>query len=304
MPSFSITVAIATFNRCGLLGRAIQSVLVQSWPGVEIVVVDDASTDGTQDFVAHNYPQVRYLRQDQNQGCGAARNRAVQEATNPYVLILDDDDELLVGSLALIAARLAAVPDLRRYPVVNFARGNAELCTPYMVVSLDDYLTEALHGDFVPVICRELFLRENLMYPHSRVGGEHILWWRIADRYGIPTWADKVGSVNTDATIRLTSVRSQICHAREHAELQERTLEKFGEILRLRFHALYAKKLLGAAAYRLLAGDRKEARSHLHTALLWRPSKSLVALWVLSFLPLSIVRKYFLAYRRRSGVSA
>jgi GalNAc5-diNAcBac-PP-undecaprenol beta-1,3-glucosyltransferase len=304
MPSFPITVAIATFNRCGLLGRAIQSVLVQSWPGIEIVVVDDASTDGTQDFVAHNFPQVRYLRQEQNQGCGAARNRALQETTNSYVLILDDDDMLLPESLALIAARLQAFPDLHRYPVVNFAHGNAGLCAPYMVASLDDYLTGSLSGDFVPVICRELFLRDNLMYPLSRVGGEHILWWKIAEYYGIPTWADQVGSVNTDAPIRLTSVRSQICHAREHAELQERTLKEFAEILRSQFHDIYAKKLLGAATYRLLAGQRKEARSHLHTALLWQPSKSLVALWVLSFLPLSIVRKYFLTYRRRGGVSA
>jgi GalNAc5-diNAcBac-PP-undecaprenol beta-1,3-glucosyltransferase len=304
MPSFPITVAITTFNRCGLLGRAIQSVLVQSWPGIEIVVVDDASTDGTQDFIAHNYPQVCYLRQDQNQGCGAARNRALQEATNSYVLILDDDDTLLPDSLALIATRLQAFPDLHRYPVVNFAHGNAGLCTSYMVASLEDYLSESLCGDFVPIICRELFLRENLMYPLSRVGGEHILWWKIAKHYGIPTWADQVGSVNTDAPIRLTSVRSQMCHAHEHAELQERTLKEFAEILRLRFHALYKKRLLGAAAYRLLAGDRAAARSHLRTSLWLGPSKSVVALWTLSFLPLSVVRKCFLAYRRKSGVNA
>lgn len=304
MCNFSFSVAIATFNRSRLLGRAVQSVLDQAWPDMEILVVDDASTDDTQEFVANNYPHVRYLRQDHNRGCGAARNRALLEATNPYVLILDDDDTLLPGSLALIAARMADIPDLVKYPVVNFAHGEAELCAPYVLVRFEDYIQEALYGDFVPVVCRALFLREELAYPMSRVGGEHLLWWKIAECYGIPTWADRIGSVHTDAPIRLTSVASQIAHACEHAEIQERTLQEFAEVLRARYPAYYLKKLLGAATYRLLAGDRTEARSHLRAAMQWKRSKNALGLWILSYLPAPILRTCFVAYRRRSGVVA
>src|SRR6266567_3191848 len=130
MCSLSVTVVIATFNRSGLLGRAVQSVLDERWPGVEIVVVDDCSIDDTQAIVAREFPSARYFRLDQNRGCGAARNRGLREATNPYVLILDDDDTLLPGALSLIAARMATVPDLSKYPVVNFATGDARLEAP------------------------------------------------------------------------------------------------------------------------------------------------------------------------------
>jgi len=302
MPGISFSIGIATFNRSRLLGRAIQSVLDQSWPGAEILVVDDASVDDTRQFVANEYPQVRYLSQDRNQGCGAARNRALREASHPYLLILDDDDTLLPGALHLIACRMASMPDLVNYPVLNFAHGEATIPQPYLVAGLDAYIQGTLCGDFVPVICREMFLRENLSYPTSRVGGEHILWWKIANRYGIPTWADRVGTVHSDAPVRLTSVQSQMRHSREHAELQEETLSQFGDVLRRKFPNYYAKKLLGAAAYRLLSGDRRQARSHLQAALRWHSSRSAMGLWALSFLPLFVIRQCFLAYRTGNGV--
>ena len=298
MPNLLISVAISTFNRKVLLGRAIQSVLDQAWPNMDIVVVDDASTDGTQEFIAHYYPQTRYFRLEENQGCGAARNRALLEAIHSYVLILDDDDTLLPGSLHLISARMEVVPDLCKHPVVNFAHGNACVSRQYLCATLGDYLGEGLSGDFIPVINRSLFQQDNLMYPLSRVGGEHLLWWRIAERYGIPTWADRVGTVNTDAPTRLTSVDSQIYYAREHAELQERTLNEFGDVLMHRFPAYYTKKLIGAGTYRFLADDRIKARLHLHAAARSRLTPSIVALWVLTFLPLSLAIECFRTYRR------
>jgi len=72
---FSCSVVITTYNRSRLLARAIASVLNQEWPETVIVVVDDASTDGTGEMIATSYPQVRYVRQDTNRGACAARNR-------------------------------------------------------------------------------------------------------------------------------------------------------------------------------------------------------------------------------------
>jgi glycosyltransferase involved in cell wall biosynthesis len=302
MYKLSVTVVIATFDRAKFLGRAIQSVVDQQCPDIEIIVVDDCSTDQTQAMVARDFPNALYFRLDHNRGCGEARNRGLSEATKSYVLILDDDDTLLPGALALIAARLASIPELQKYPVVNFARGKARIGAPFVLATLEDYISEVLHGDFIPLICRKLFLSEELMYPLSRIGGEHMLWWKIAQRYGIPTWADRVGTVNADAPVRLTSVRAQICHAREHAELQERTLKEFSKILLRRFPAYYQRKLLGAATYRLLAGDRVNARSHLRIAGKSEMPKKALALWVLSYLPLSLTRQCFRAYRSLSKV--
>jgi glycosyltransferase involved in cell wall biosynthesis len=87
-----LSVIIPTFNRARLLSQAVRSVLQQSYQNIEILVVDDGSTDNTEEVVATEFgPQVRYLFQN-NQGLNAARNTALREARGDYIALLDDDD--------------------------------------------------------------------------------------------------------------------------------------------------------------------------------------------------------------------
>ena len=71
-----VSVIIPCYNQGHYLGEAVESVLAQSYPKLEIVVVDDGSTDGTSE-VAARYPAVRYIRQH-NQGLAAARNSGLR----------------------------------------------------------------------------------------------------------------------------------------------------------------------------------------------------------------------------------
>lgn len=101
-----VTILVCTFNRAGLLGRALASAAAQTWP-CEIVVVDDGSTDGTPDVVAAT-PGVRSFRQEPNQGKPAALARGLAEARGDAVLVLDDDDLLLPGAVRVLATALFA----------------------------------------------------------------------------------------------------------------------------------------------------------------------------------------------------
>src|SRR3712207_3632077 len=76
----SVTVVIPCYNQAHFLGEAIESVLAQSYPNFEIIVVDDGSTDNTSE-VASGYPseKVRLLRQE-NKGQGAARNLGLRQS--------------------------------------------------------------------------------------------------------------------------------------------------------------------------------------------------------------------------------
>ena len=87
-----ISVIIPTFNRIGLLQRAIDSVLSQSLKPYEIIVVDDGSTDGTGDIIKQKYKSIKIIQQ-KNSGVSAARNNGIKHAKGDWIALLDSDDE-------------------------------------------------------------------------------------------------------------------------------------------------------------------------------------------------------------------
>lgn len=91
-----ISVILTTYNRAAKLERALSSVLHQDYPALELVVVDDGSTDGTSSLMESRRaksPQVKYVRHLQNRGNAAARNTGVDAASGRYIAFMDDDDE-------------------------------------------------------------------------------------------------------------------------------------------------------------------------------------------------------------------
>lgn len=98
MTDIRISVVIPAFRALGTIDQAIQSVLAQTVPPHEIIVVDDGSPDETAAHVADRYPGVRLLRQA-NAGCGMARNAGAAIATGDWLAFLDADDAWLPTKL-------------------------------------------------------------------------------------------------------------------------------------------------------------------------------------------------------------
>ena len=105
-----ISVMIPAYEAEAYLAEAIESVLAQDHRAVEVIVVDDGSTDGTGE-VAQRYPEVRYHRQD-NAGNGAARNAAVERAEGALFAFLDADDRFLPTTLSTLLQAFDADPAL------------------------------------------------------------------------------------------------------------------------------------------------------------------------------------------------
>ncbi len=106
-PNPLISVIVPSFNCAKYLGRAIDSILGQSMPDFEVIVVDDGSSDGTFAVVAQyqKHASVRYLHQS-NKGPSAARNHGLKASQARYVMFVDADDALPPGALATIESAI------------------------------------------------------------------------------------------------------------------------------------------------------------------------------------------------------
>lgn len=112
-----VSVVIPCYNHARFLSDAIESVLDQTYPAVEIIVVNDGSTDGPERVVA-KFPMVRYVAQD-NRGLAAARNAGLARCRGDFVVFLDADDRLLRDAIEVGAEML------RRDGSLGFAAGHS-----------------------------------------------------------------------------------------------------------------------------------------------------------------------------------
>ncbi|HUP91362.1 MAG TPA: glycosyltransferase family 2 protein [Solimonas sp.] len=104
-----VSVILPTFNRAGTLPRALASVLAQSVGELELIVVDDGSTDGTAQLMAGiRDPRVRYVPRERNGGPAATRNSGIELARGEFVAFQDSDDEWLPLKLEKQLAALEA----------------------------------------------------------------------------------------------------------------------------------------------------------------------------------------------------
>lgn len=108
-----VSVVIPVYNMRDYVSEAIESVLAQTLPpeAVDVVVVDDGSTDGSGEAARRRAPGVRIIRQD-NRGLPAARNAGIRASSAPYLAFLDADDRFLPGKLAAELALFEARPAL------------------------------------------------------------------------------------------------------------------------------------------------------------------------------------------------
>jgi len=108
--SDKVSIVVPTRNRRNFLRQAMRSAHTQTFRDIELLVVDEASSDGTAEMMAAEFPAVRLIRNGQPRGPGGARNTGVAAADGDWILFLDDDDLLHPEHVAALVKASHATP--------------------------------------------------------------------------------------------------------------------------------------------------------------------------------------------------
>ena len=179
-----VSVVIPCHNSARYLSESVDSVLTQTYPAIEIVVVDDGSTDDTS-AVARTLP-VEYVYQ-QNRGVSAARNNGIRHSHGKYIVFLDYDDRLLPRAVEIGVRLLEEHPECamavgeHRY----IAADGTPLGSSHKHATGRDHYEMLLEHNFVETPCYALHRRSSLtatgLFDETLHGGEdHELYLRIA----------------------------------------------------------------------------------------------------------------------------
>jgi glycosyltransferase involved in cell wall biosynthesis len=187
-----VTAILPVFDRAGSIGRAIESVLAQSYSPTELIIVDDGSSDGTAKIVERYKSHATILTQD-NRGAYAARNFALRHAKGEFVAFIDSDDAwlpdklarqvpLMRGDVALVYGDVAIVAEPRD-DAPRTGRTSFTWVTPRRGRVLEGLAA----GNFVPTctaLVRKSALDEIGGFPEeSRISADYLAWFRIAKRH-------------------------------------------------------------------------------------------------------------------------
>jgi len=104
----SVSVAVVTANRCPMLEACLASLSRGDYPISELLILDNASSDGTPDLVRSKYPRARYVRNERNMGLTHCHNQALNLFSADCVFLLDDDNEVAPTMLRLLVEHLYA----------------------------------------------------------------------------------------------------------------------------------------------------------------------------------------------------
>ncbi len=180
-----VSAVIPTHNRSALLLRALQSVVSQSYSPIEIIVVDDGSTDNTESAVKNfqqNY-SLQYIKNEISQGASKARNKGVEAANGELIAGLDDDDEWHEDRITeLFASYSDEYACITSDTKMIFPKGEA-IWKKKEVIDLETLLFTNQVGNQV-LVKRERLLEAGGFDCNLKAAQDYDLWIRLCAKYG------------------------------------------------------------------------------------------------------------------------
>lgn len=294
-----MTIIIRTYNRARLVSRAIESALGQAYPNLDVLVVDDGSTDDTRHVLARfeDDPRVRIVRHERNRGVTAALNTGLDHlgAGSLYFGVLDSDDSLEPGAVEALVRVFESSGDAYSM-VLGWCRDMdsgaptgrvAHLREGVGEITYDDALAGHFTGEFWHLARRDLL--GDLHFEERARGAEGSVWWRMLRRR--PGWLipNVVKSYSTSGADRISVVSYTAAAARGMMWVQQAMLDAVGTDLRRSYPLTYGTYLLEMAKWAALAGDRRRARAASRQGLRFAPSPRALIIVLVALTPSQVL---------------
>jgi glycosyltransferase involved in cell wall biosynthesis len=271
----TVSVIVPTYNRAHLIGRTIRSVLNQTFPDFELIVVDDASIDDTKNVVASfGDPRIRYIRRRQNGWASAARNTGIKAAQGKYICFLDSDDEYLLTMLErkmyLFANNTSnELGAVQCGVIIMLNSGEQKILPPFLKNHSRDDVLSLRGGTNVNSLCfarqcfdRGLLFDENLPCSDDR---DFIL------RFLQQRW--RVDFIDEPLQIYHHHNGPRTSDALNKIQGRLRLLQKYGDELKKK-PAMYSRHHFKIAKYYYYSGNVRDMQRHLWQAIKlcpWHP---------------------------------
>jgi GalNAc5-diNAcBac-PP-undecaprenol beta-1,3-glucosyltransferase len=213
-----VSIVIPTYNRAYCLDRSISSVLSQSFRDLELIIVDDGSTDGTAEMLrGYTDDRIRVVVHRSNRGVAAAKNTGLDNARGDWIGILDSDDEYLPGALERLVDRIRSIsPDEKLGTIIgNTMRQDGTLTglgvTEDGFIPCEDLLSGRVRGEFTGLVSRAVLGASRL--DEKLLSFESTLWLELYKRSStyymhFPARIYHVGNPDQLSSFTITAARS------------------------------------------------------------------------------------------------
>lgn len=279
-----VSVIIPCYNHAHFLGEAIESVISQTYPHIEIIVVDDGSTDNTEQ-VAKAYPNIHYVRQN-NCGLSRSRNNGLSYSKGTYIIFLDADDRLFPEAIDIGLRALASRHDCALtfglFVNVGISPGLQQLSrdTNY---GYKELLQRNVIGNPGAVLYhRKVFTEIGEFDEANSSSADYDLYLRVARQFPIfchhqlvVQYRKHSANMSNDAGLMLASTLSVLKKQLRHIEGNQELRAAYDKGLQ-RYTSYYGDKLIIQIYERFLQGHLIDAAFGVYILVRFYPNRFLI----------------------------
>jgi glycosyltransferase involved in cell wall biosynthesis len=277
-----------------------QSILSQYYEGLEVIVIDDQSTDGTKLYLheLNQYDFIKIIYNKENRGVNYSRNRGIEAATGKFILFLDSDDALVPQSLCRIKKIIEENRETTHFLFVVSDRADSiRNVTGIKHILYQDWINESISGDFTHVVLAYT-MKKYLFFESFRMF-EHLNWLRVKKETSpqllIPVVTTQRQRGRSDS-LTISGKLTDVSNIKSKFESQKLYYSLYYADLNLYNPGSLSYKLIETILLGVACNQKKECRGLLHYAGKWHIK---IAGYMAILLPPSLVEY---AITRYSGL--